>query len=150
MKGLVWIDNEDVFFWRVYKSKIVFWADDVVEGTPKLVLHTVFPLKCFWLLQILREKHCTVRVLVFDEMMRLSFSNIVPNHNSGNNLWDNITNPSIADPVFCGIKKYENHPSILKIKKMMGKKNLIFFLKFIDRKKLNSTRLVKETIYQWE
>ena len=88
----------------------------------------------------MRDKHCTVRVLVFDEMMRLSFSNIVPNHNSDNNLWDNITNPNIADPVFCGIKKYQNHPSILKIKEMMSKKNLKFFLKFIDRKKLNSNK----------
>ena len=140
MKRLVWKDNEDVHFWRVCKSNTVFWADDVVDGTANVVLYIVFPLKCFWLLQILRDKHCTVRVLVFDEMMRLSFSNIVPNHNSDNNLWDNITNPNIADPVFCGIKKYQNHPSILKIKEMMGKKNLIFFLKFIDRKKLNSNK----------
>ena len=49
---------------------------------------------------------------------------------------DNITNPNITDPVFCAIQKYEKHPSILKIKEMMGTNNLSFFFKFIDRKKI--------------
>ena len=66
-----------------------------------------------------------------DEIFNTFFSKIVPNLKIDNNLGDNITNPHITDPVFC-----ENHPSILKIKEMIGKKNLPFFFKFIDRKKV--------------
>ena len=58
------------------------------------------------------------------ETFNTSFSKIVPNLNLGNNLGDNITNPNITDPVLCAIQNYENHPSTLKIKEMMGKKNL--------------------------
>ena len=61
---------------------------------------------------------------------------MVPNLNLHNNLGDNITNPNITDPVFCTIQKYENHPSILKNKEMMGKRNLSFSFKFIDRRKI--------------
>ena len=39
---------------------------------------------------------------------------IVPNLNKENNLGDNIANPNITDTVFCAIRKYEKHPSILK------------------------------------
>ena len=63
-------------------------------------------------------------------MFNTFFSKIVPNLKIDNNLGDNITNPHITDPVFC-----ENHPSILKIKEMMGKKNLPFsFNLLIERK----------------
>ena len=34
------------------------------------------------------------------ETLNTFFSNIVPNLNTENNLGDNITNPSITDPVF--------------------------------------------------
>ena len=34
------------------------------------------------------------------------------------------------------MKKYENHPIILKAEKMMGKENLSFPFKFIDKKKI--------------
>ena len=34
-----------------------------------LVLHTVFHLKSFWLLLLLEDKHYTVAVLVFNEMV---------------------------------------------------------------------------------
>ena len=71
------------------------------------------------------------------ETFNTFFSKVVPNLNIDNNLGHNITNPHIiTDPVVCEIQKYENHPSILKIKKMMGKKNLSFSFKFINRKKV--------------
>ena len=54
LKGLVWRDDEDIHCWRVCKSKIDFGTNDVVEGTPNLSLHIVFPLKCLWLLLLLR------------------------------------------------------------------------------------------------
>ena len=60
---------------------------------------------------------------------------------------DNITNPNITDPVFCAIQKYEKHPSILKIKEMMGTNNLSFFFKFIDRKKIFN-KLQSKKAYQ--
>ena len=67
------------------------------------------------------------------ETFNTFFSKIVANLNIDNNLWDNITNPNITDPVFCAIQKYEKHPSILKIKEMMGTSNLSFSFKLIDR-----------------
>ena len=70
------------------------------------------------------------------ETFNTFFNQIVPNLNIDSNLGDNITNPNITDPVFCAIQKYEKHPSILKIKEMMGTNNLSFSFKFIDRKKI--------------
>ena len=70
--------------------------------------------------------------------------NIKSNINIDNNLKYNITNPNITDSVFCAIKKYENHPNILKIKETMGKKSLSFSFKFTEKKKI----FVKETIYR--
>ena len=70
------------------------------------------------------------------ETFNTFFSKIVPNLNIDSNLGNNITNANITDPVFCAVQKYEKHPSILKIKEMMGTNNLSFSLKFIDRKKI--------------
>ena len=70
------------------------------------------------------------------EMFNTFFSKILPNLNIDNNLGDNITNPNITDTVFCAIQKYERHPSILKIKEVMGTSNLSFSFKLIDRKKI--------------
>ena len=64
------------------------------------------------------------------------FSKIVPNLNIDHNLGDNITNPNINDPVLCAIQKYKKHPSIFKIKEIMGTNKLSFFFKLIDRKKI--------------
>ena len=61
-------------------------------------------------------------------MFNTFFSKVVPNLNLDNNLGNNITSSHITDPVFCAVKKYENHPSILKIKEMMGQKKPIIFL----------------------
>ena len=55
-------------------------------------------------------------------------SKIVPNLNLNNNLGDSWTNPNITDSAFCAIKKYENHPNILKIKEMMGRRKPVIFL----------------------
>ena len=54
------------------------------------------------------------------ETFNTFFSKIVPNHNIVNNLRDNIIHSNISDPVFCAIKKYENQPSVLKIKEIIG------------------------------
>ena len=62
------------------------------------------------------------------ETFNTFFSKIVPNLNIDNNLGDNITNPNINNSVFCAIKKYEKHSSILKIKEMMGTNKQIIFL----------------------
>ena len=76
MKGLVWRDNGDVHSWRVCENKITFCTNDVVEVTPDLVLYIAFPLKCLWLLLLLRDKHYTVAVLVFDVMICYKLSHI--------------------------------------------------------------------------
>ena len=60
-------------------------------------------------------------------MFNTFFSKVVPNLNLDNNLGNNITSSHITDPVFCAVKKYENHPSILKIKEMMGQKKTYHF-----------------------
>ena len=85
----------------------------------------------------LKERNKTITNNVeLDETFNTFFSKIVPSLDIDNNLGDNITNPNITDPVFCAIQKYEKHPSILKIKEMMGTNNLSFSFKFIDRKKI--------------
>ena len=67
------------------------------------------------------------------ETFNAFLSNIVLTFN--NNLRDNMTNPNITNPVFCAIKNYENHPSILKIKVMMGKKTCHFPLNLLIERK---------------
>ena len=44
-----------------------------------------------------------------------------------------ITNPNIIDPIFYRIKKYKNHPSILRVRRKMVEEKLSFSFKFIDR-----------------
>ena len=70
------------------------------------------------------------------ETFNTFFSRNVPSLNINNNLGDNITNPNITDPVSCAVQRYEKHPSILKIKEIIGTNNLSFSFKFIDRKKI--------------
>ena len=70
------------------------------------------------------------------ETFNTFFSKIVPNLNIDSNLADNKANPNITDPVFCAIQEYKKHPTILKIKEMMGANNLSFSFKFIDIKKI--------------
>ena len=59
------------------------------------------------------------------------FSKTVPNINIDNNLKDDITNPNNTDPAVCEIQKYENGPSILKIKEMTVKKTYHFLLNLL-------------------
>ena len=84
------------------------------------------------------------------ETFNAFLSNIVLTFNI--NLRDNMTNPNIINPVFCAIKNYENHPRILKIKVMMGKTNLSFSFKFIDRKKIFKElgKTKKQKIFSWK
>ena len=67
------------------------------------------------------------------ETFNAFLSNIVLTFNI--NLRDNMTNPNITNPVFCAIKNYENHPSILKIKVMMGEKTCHFPLNLLIERK---------------
>ena len=67
------------------------------------------------------------------ETFNAFLSNIVLTFNI--NLRDNMTNPNITNPVFCAIKNYENHPGILKIKVMMGKKTCHFPLNLLIERK---------------
>ena len=64
-------------------------------------------------------------------MFNKFFCKTVPNINIDNKLKDNITNPNITDPAVCAIQKYENRPSILKIKEMTLKKTYHFLLNFL-------------------
>ena len=61
--------------------------------------------------------------------------NIKSNININNNLKYNITNPNITDLAFCAIKKDENHPRILKIKEIMGKKAYHFLSSLLRKRK---------------
>ena len=73
----------------------------------------------------LKKSNKTITNIVeLAETFNTFFSKIVHNLNIDNNLGNNITNLNITDPVFCAIQKYEKHPSILKIKEMMGTNNL--------------------------
>ena len=67
------------------------------------------------------------------ETFNAFLSNIVLTFNI--NLRDNMTNPNITNPVFCAIENYENHPSIRKIKVMMGKKTCHFPLNLLIERK---------------
>ena len=46
-----------------------------------------------------------------------------------------LPTPNITDPDFCTIKKYENQPSILKIKEMLGKTTYHFLLNLLIERK---------------
>ena len=84
----------------------------------------------------IKESNKTTNNVELAETFNTFFSKTVPNLNIDNNLGDNIIKPNVTDPVLCAIQKYEKHPSILKIKEMMGTNNLLFSFKFIDRKKI--------------
>ena len=70
------VDGKKVFFKKVFLVLKVFWTNNIVERTPNLVLHIVFPLKCLWLPLLLWDNHCTVADLVFDEMIRYKLGHI--------------------------------------------------------------------------
>ena len=45
--------------------------------------------------------------------------------------------PNIDDPVLKAVAKYENHPSILRIKNYMKEKGLHFSFEFVDKPKIS-------------
>ena len=64
------------------------------------------------------------------------FSNIVKNLNIESELSDTTSQTNGVDPVFRGIEKYANHPSILKIKRKMSNKVFSFSFKYVTRNKI--------------
>ena len=45
--------------------------------------------------------------------------------------------PHVEDPILKAIAKYENHPSILRIKNYMKEKDLYFSFEFVDKPKIS-------------
>ena len=85
------------------------------------------------------------------------FSKIVENLDIDKTLASNIASWGITDPVFNAIKKYEDHPSIKKIKHFMSGKDLQFSFNFETKNKilaeihnLDKKKLVKKVIYRWK
>ena len=60
------------------------------------------------------------------EIFSKLFSKIVENLDTDKTLVSNITSSDITDPAFYAIKKYEDHPSIKKIKHFKRGKDLQF------------------------
>lgn len=57
------------------------------------------------------------------------------NLNIGSNRGNNVINLNITDAIFYAINKYDSHPTILKIKEIMGVKNLFLSLQKLQNKK---------------
>ena len=64
-------------------------------------------------------------------------------------------NLNISDSVLKAIKKYEKHPSIIRIKEKMKNNNMAFSLSFVTKetilnelRKLNPKKLVRKVIFQ--
>ena len=114
-------------------NKIVTYNRKFWKTISPLFSEKVFQRECV----TLKESNKTITNNVeLAETFNTFFSKIIPNLNIDINLGDNITNFNITDPVFCAFQKYEKRPSILKIKEMMGRNNLSFSFKFIDRQKI--------------
>ena len=120
-------------FFGSLKNKIFTDNGKLWKTVSPLFFEKSFRRECITLKKVIKQlqimKNQLRRFIIF-------FSKIVPNLNIDNNLGGNIANPNVTDLVFCAIKKYENHPSNLKIKEMMGKKILSFSFKLIDGKKI--------------
>ena len=70
------------------------------------------------------------------ETFNKHFSKLVESLDIDKTLASNIANSDITDPVFNAIKKYENHPSIKKIKHFMSGKDLKFSFIFETKNKI--------------
>lgn len=57
------------------------------------------------------------------------------NLNIDSNRGNNVINLNITDAIFYAINKYDSHPAILKIKEIMGVKNLLLSLEKLQNKK---------------
>ena len=64
------------------------------------------------------------------------FSKIVENLDIDKTLASNIVSSDVTDPVFNAIKKYEDHPSVKKIKHFMSGKDLQFSFNFETKNKI--------------
>ena len=89
------------------------------------------------------------------EIFKKHFSKLVENLDKDETLASNIASSDITDPVFNAIKKYEDHPSIKKIKHFMSGKDLQFSFNFETKNKilaeihnLDKKKLVKKVIYR--
>ena len=72
------------------------------------------------------------------------FSNMTQNLKIDSNLVEITANLNISDPVSKAIKKYEKHPSIIKIKEKMKNKNMTFSFNFVTKETvLNELRKLK-------
>ena len=67
------------------------------------------------------------------ETFNTFFSNITQNLKIDSNLVKVTENLNISDPVLKAIKKYEKHPSIIKIKEEMKNKNMSFSFSFVTK-----------------
>ena len=63
-------------------------------------------------------KHLTISLLKLSKKLTVDLSDIASQKNN-------------VDPVFRAIEKYVNHPSILKIKRKMSDKGLVFSFKYV-------------------
>ena len=72
------------------------------------------------------------------EIFNKHFSKIVENLDIDETLASNIASSDITDPVFNAIKKYEDHPSIKKIKHFMVGKDLQFSFNFETKNKISA------------
>ena len=70
------------------------------------------------------------------ETFNKDFSKLVESLDIDKTLASNIASSDIINPVFNAIKKYENHPSIKKIKQFMSGKDLKFTFIFETKKKI--------------
>ena len=67
------------------------------------------------------------------ETFNTFFSNITQNLKLDSNLVEITENLNISDPVIKAIKKYEKHPSIIKVKEKMKNKNMSFSFTFVTK-----------------
>ena len=67
------------------------------------------------------------------ETFNTFFSNITQNLKVDSNLVEITENLNISDPVLKATKKYERHPSIIKINKTMKNKNTSFSFSFVTK-----------------
>ena len=70
------------------------------------------------------------------EIFHKHFSKIVENLDIEENLASNIASSDITDLVFSAVKKYNDHPSIKKIKHFMSGKDLQFSFNFETKNKI--------------
>ena len=69
------------------------------------------------------------------------------NLNIDSNRGNNVINLNITDAIFYAINKYDSHPTILKIKEIMGVKNLLLSFKFAFITKITKQKSMSRKQY---